>query len=89
MKPTRATYRNDAEIFADARLALDDQPAIPGTVRVHVNDGVATLTGTVRHQAERTAAQQTVQAVDGVREVVDLITVWDVRDSDGFDAPER
>ena len=77
MSRTTATYRNDAEIFADARLALDNEPTVPRTVHVHVDDGVATLTGTVRRPSERSTAEQVVRHVDGVRRVIDLLTVWE------------
>ena len=77
MSRTTATHRNDAEIFAGARLALDNQPGVPGTVHVHVDDGVATLTGTVRRFSERSTAEQVVRHIDGVRRVIDLVTVWE------------
>lgn len=89
MSRTTATHRNDAEIFADARLALDNEPTVPGTVHVHVDDGVATLTGIVRRPSERTTAQQVVRHVDGVRRVVDLVTVWQEGCPEELEGPDR
>ena len=44
----RITYRSDADIFSDARRALDARPSVPQDVRVHVDQGTVTLTGSVR-----------------------------------------
>jgi osmotically-inducible protein OsmY len=85
MSRARVAHRSDAEIFADARFALDNQPAVPGTVHVHVVDGIATLTGTVRRPTDRTTAEQVVRRVDGVRDVIDLVMVWQM---DGAEAIE-
>lgn len=89
MSRARATHPSDAKIFADARVALDNQPTVPGTVHVHVDDGVATLTGTVRRPAERRTAEQAVRHVDGVRAVIDLVTVWEMGGSEDLTEPER
>jgi osmotically-inducible protein OsmY len=81
----KATHRNDAELFADARFALDNEPTIPGTVHVHVDNGTATLTGTVRRPTERTTAARVVRHVDGVRRVINLLTVWEMTSPEGLD----
>ena len=47
-KSIAVVHRTDAEIFADARRALDHSPRVPEGVRVHVANGVVTLTGDVR-----------------------------------------
>ena len=47
--PTDTTRRSDAEIFGDARKALDERPTVPQGVDAHVVRGVVTLTGSVRH----------------------------------------
>jgi signal transduction protein with GAF and PtsI domain len=89
MTPTtgHGVPRSDAEVFAEARTALDQRPSIPATVRVHVNDGVAWLTGTVRLAAERAEAEETVRAVRGVARVVNEITVAQRVSPEGFEPP--
>ncbi|MBI3048113.1 MAG: BON domain-containing protein [Acidobacteria bacterium] len=67
--------RVDAETFARARGALDRVPDLPSTVRVHVRDSVVTLTGSVRLPASRSAADDAVRHLPGVRRVVNLIVV--------------
>lgn len=81
----KATHRNDAEIFAEARFALDNQSNVPATAHVHVDNGVVTLTGTVRRLGERTTAEQIVRHVDGVRRVINLLNVAEMPTAEGFD----
>ena len=86
---TKASHRSDAEIFAEARFALDNQRGIPGTVRIHVDNGSVTLTGTVGRPNERRAAAQVVRHVDGVQRVINQLTVWDATGGDGGEEPGR
>ena len=73
---TRAQpHRSDTEVFAEARKALDERPSIPAAVRVHIDDGVAWLTGMARHASERTEAENVVRQVRGVQRVVNKIVV--------------
>jgi osmotically-inducible protein OsmY len=81
------THRSDADVFAAARRVLDENPAIPAAVRVHVNAGIVTLTGSVRVPAERLAAEETVRRVEGVRRVVNDIFVGEVP-SAGLEPPD-
>jgi osmotically-inducible protein OsmY len=67
--------RSDAEILVEARLALDCRADVPPTVLVHVQHGVAWLTGTVQRNAMRADAEDAVRRVRGVRRVVNDITV--------------
>lgn len=83
-----ASSRTDAEIFGEARHALDGDPAVPATVRLHVDDGVAILTGTVRLASERTAAENAVRAVAGIRRLVNEIGVAAMPNPEGFEPPE-
>jgi osmotically-inducible protein OsmY len=71
------TFRNrsDTDIFAEARRALDDTPTVPATVRVHIDDGLAWLTGLTRRWSERMEAERVVSDVPGVRQVINKITV--------------
>lgn len=79
--------RTDADIFAHARLALDQNLAIPATVRVHVDDGVVWLTGTVQQAAERTEAETVVRQVAGVQRIVNRITVFERASEVGLEPP--
>ena len=78
----------DAEIFAQARRALDDRPSIPPTVRVHIDGGTAWLTGTARLPAERAEAEAVVRAVPGVRRIVNNVSVTRSVDPEGFEPPD-
>jgi osmotically-inducible protein OsmY len=80
--------RTDADIFAEARKALDERPSIPATVRVHMEDGVAWLTGMARRVSERTEAEDVVRQVPGVQRVVNEITVAEPPSAEGFEPPE-
>ena len=63
-------HRSDADIFLDARRALDERPGVPADVRVHVDHGTVTLTGSVRWPLERSEAEGTVRQIAGVVRVV-------------------
>lgn len=88
MKPTPATHRPDAEIFAEARRALDMRPTVPATVHVHVNDGVITLTGSVRLPSQQLQAEETVRHVTGIRRLVNDIVVAEMPSVLGFEPPQ-
>ena len=90
MKPAPpVTHRPDAEIFVDARHALDKRPTVPATVRIHVNDGVATLTGSVRLPSQQLEAEEAIRHVPGLRRLVNDIVVADMPSVLGFEPPER
>jgi osmotically-inducible protein OsmY len=72
---TIGTRRDDTELFGAARTALDRQPGIPATIHVHVENGIATLTGTARLPSERTAAVKVIRGVHGIVQVVNKIVV--------------
>ena len=74
---THAEIRSDAAVFADARKRLDDSPSIPGTVRVHVEGGLVTLTGSVQHSSQRADAENIVRPVIGGRRLMNHITVME------------
>jgi len=81
--------RSDPNIFAAARKALDDHPSIPQEVRVHVNHGTVTLTGSVRWPQERSEAEDVVRGVDGVLRVVNNIIAAHLASPEGFEAPNE
>ena len=90
MKPSiLETHRPDADIFVEARHALDKRPAIPATVHVHVNHGVATLTGSVRLPSQQLEAEETIRHVPGLRRLVNDIVVAEMPSVLGFEPPER
>jgi len=66
----------DAEIAVAASNALDADRFVPnGAVNVDVLEGYVTLTGEVRHQFQRKAAEFAVRRVDGVLGMDDKITL--------------
>jgi osmotically-inducible protein OsmY len=81
--------RSDADLFTDARKALDERPSVPQEVRVHVDHGTVTLTGSVRWPQERSEAEDVVRHVDGVLRVVNDIIVAHIANPEGFEAPEE
>jgi osmotically-inducible protein OsmY len=69
------THRDDTELFGAARTALDRHPGVPATIHVHIENGIATLTGTARVASERTTAVNVVRGVRGVVDVVNKVVV--------------
>jgi osmotically-inducible protein OsmY len=89
MTPATGTgpRRTDTDIFAEARNALDERPSIPATVHVHIDDGVAWLTGMARRPSERTEAADVVRRIRGVERIVNKITVAELPDAGGVEPP--
>ncbi len=85
----KVTHRTDADIFVDARNALDRRRSVPGAVRVHVDHGMVTLTGTAHWPFESAEAEDAVRHVEGVQRVVNNITVAQVPSPEGFEAPDE
>lgn len=85
---TQTIHRSDAEVFAAARRALDCNPRVPAAVRVHVDRGFVTLTGSVRAMSERDAAEETVRGVEGVHGVANDIFVVNIPAA-GFEPPDE
>ena len=79
--------RNDAVVFAKARKGLDDCPTVPGTVRVHVDDGIVTLTGGVQRLSQRADAERAVRPVIAGRRLVNNIVVMPPA-TEASDAPD-
>jgi len=75
MNASQTPDTNDAAAFAAARKRLDESPAVPGTVRVHVMDDVVTLTGTVERRSQRADAERVIRPVIGSRRVLNNITI--------------
>jgi osmotically-inducible protein OsmY len=88
-KPPHTADRSDAAVFGEARKALDDCPTVPGTVRVHVDDGVVTLTGSVQWPSQRADAEHAVRAAIGNRRLLNEITIPQVPSAEGFEAPDE
>ena len=87
--PRTRTHRSDAEIFADARKALDGRLTVPEGVHVHVERGVVRLTGSVRKPFERTEAEDAVRDVKGTESVLNEIVVTEVPSPGDFGAPDE
>jgi osmotically-inducible protein OsmY len=80
--------RPDADIFIDARRALDERPAVPAGVRVHVDHGTVTLTGSVHWPFERADAEDAVRRVEGIHRLVNQITIARIASKEGFEPPD-
>ena len=68
-------YGNDAALAGFANQALAANPAVPAGVSAVARDGNITLTGAVRSDAEKAAAQETIASVGGVLLTVNHIVV--------------
>jgi osmotically-inducible protein OsmY len=68
-------YRDDAMLTTTANDALTMNVAVPDSVEATADNGNITLTGTVSYGGERTAAEQAVTYLTGVRNVRDDIDI--------------
>ena len=68
-------YRDDATLTTTANNALTLNITVPDGVEATVKNGNLTLTGTVSYGTERTAAEQAVTYLTGVRNVKDDIEI--------------
>ena len=68
-------YRDDATLTTVANNALTLNIAVPDGVEATAKNGNLTLTGTVSYGTERTAAEQAVTYLTGVRNVKDDIDI--------------
>jgi osmotically-inducible protein OsmY len=68
-------YRDDPVLTTSANNALTVNIAVPAGVEATASDGNLTLTGTVSYGTERTAAEQAVTYLTGVRNVKDDIEI--------------
>jgi len=67
--------RLDSEIAHDVATALRFNLNVPSRVKANVHDGFVTLQGEVTWQFQKYAAEQAVQHIKGVRDVVNTITL--------------
>ena len=68
-------YRDDATLTTMANNALTLNIAVPDGIEATARNGDLTLTGTVSYGAERTAAEDTVAGLTGVRNLSDDIEI--------------
>jgi len=68
-------YRDDPTLTTTANNALTLNVTVPDGVEATAKDGNLTLTGTVSYGSERTAAEQAVTYLTGVRNVRDDIEI--------------
>ena len=67
---------SDSELQRDARQELVREPGVDAEgIEVRVQDGVATLTGNVRSEAESWSAADAVRRVPGVQSVVNEMMI--------------
>ena len=65
---------NDADVENAAEAALASNDNLKG-LSVNVKDGIATITGEVKNESEKTAAETAVKSVNGVKSVQNNVTV--------------
>ena len=70
-----ADFRDDAMLTTAANNALMGNVTVPDGVEATAEDGNLTLTGTVSYGVERSAAEQAVAGLTGVRNVRDDIEI--------------
>ena len=68
-------YRDDVQLATAANNALAWDVRVPGGIEATARNGSITLTGTVRHGAQRTAAEFAVGGLAGVRNIRDEIDI--------------
>jgi osmotically-inducible protein OsmY len=68
-------YRDDPTLTTSANNALTLNVTVPDGVEAAAKDGNLTLTGTVSYGAERTAAEDSVAGLTGVRNLSDGIEI--------------
>lgn len=72
----RPATRSDAQIASEVQGKIMSDPMLQGRqVAVQAANGVVTLNGTVNSDAERQAASNSAGAVEGVRQVMNNLTV--------------
>lgn len=70
--------RKDEEIRQAILDLLEQEPWAPlGMLSVSVRDGVVHLWGTVKMEAQKEAIRVAAENVEGVREVVNHLTIWE------------
>ncbi len=73
---TIGTGANDAWLWVKTRFDLAAEDDLrDSTIEVDVDNGVVTLTGTVASAAQKTRAEQSVKALDGVKSVRNQLKV--------------
>ncbi len=74
--PAQAAWSPDPLVTARTKFALFTTPGVPGRdVRVDTLDGVVTLHGKVSDEKERRRAEELARAVEGVKDVRNLLQV--------------
>ena len=68
-------YRDDVQLATAANNALAGDVRVPAGIEATARNGNITLAGTVRHGAQRTAAELAVGGLAGVRNIKDEIDI--------------
>jgi len=84
----KSKSRNDQQITTDVQAKIQNESALTGQdIQVGVQNGVATLNGSVTDAASRALAANDAAGIDGVRTVVNNLTVQ--ADQQGSVAPAQ
>lgn len=72
----RAATKTDAQIASDVQARINADANLPNkAITVNANNGTVTLSGTVATEAERMTAANDASSVEGVKQVVNNLTV--------------
>lgn len=75
-RPGSSATRSDAEVAAEVQQKINADSAVTNkAITVNSRNGVVTLAGTVANETERIAASNDAAAVNGVKQVVNNLTV--------------
>jgi osmotically-inducible protein OsmY len=75
-KNQQADIRFDGDIARDVYRDMKADIQVPDDcIQVSVSDGIATLSGMVRHEEQKRAAERCARTVSGVRDVINQIAI--------------
>jgi osmotically-inducible protein OsmY len=73
--PAGPAGRTDAGLAREARDAIAWGPLVPAGIQVTVHEGWLTLSGTVRWEYQRVAAQRAVRGISALAGVTNMIAI--------------
>ena len=82
--------RSDADVAKDVQAKINTDSAITNkAITVNANNGAVTLSGTVANETERMAASNDASSVEGVKQVVNNLTVGEAAMAPGMAMPSN
>jgi hypothetical protein len=82
--------RSDADVAKDVQAKINTDSAITNkAITVNANNGAVTLSGTVANETERMAASNDASSVEGVKQVLNNLTVGEAAMAPGMAMPSN